>query len=102
MFTISTHDNNIKTCRSGHHLLLRLPESVFVFFAFFLSFLRRSFSCSIGQLIFVVFLLFFISFFFFGGGGGQPGTFFRCNAFNAFSSITFFFGGEGGKSGTFF
>src|ERR1041385_9386106 len=34
MFTISTHDNNIKTCRSGHHLLLRLPEPVFVFCSF--------------------------------------------------------------------
>src|ERR1043166_2615983 len=67
-----------------------------------LLFLRRSFSCSIGQLIFVVFLLFFISFFFFFGGGGRPGTFFRCNAFNAFSSITFFFGGGGGRSVTFF
>src|ERR1043166_2272045 len=67
-----------------------------------LSFLRRSFSWSIGQLIFVVFLLFFISFFFFFGGGGRPVTFFRCNAFNAFSSITFFFGGGGGRSVTFF
>src|ERR1043165_5203491 len=66
-----------------------------------LSFLRRSFSCGIG-LIFVVFLLFFISFFFFFGGGGRPGTFFRCNAFNVFSSITFFFFGGGGLSGTFF
>src|SRR6185436_10330578 len=92
----STHDNNIKTCRSGHHLLLRPPEPVLFFCSFLrtlnrfglaiiisiskilvkkstdpklnlplsrrLSFLRRSFSCSIGQLIFVVFLLFFISF----------------------------------------
>src|ERR1043166_7554157 len=67
-----------------------------------LSFLRHSFSCGIGQLIFVVFLLFFISFFFFFGGEGRPGTFFRCNAFNAFSSITFFFRGGGGRSVTFF
>src|SRR5207248_7576753 len=97
MFTISTHDNNIKTCRFGHHLLLRLPELVFCFFHWFrlaiiisiskmlvkksidlklnlplsrrLSLLWCSFSCSIGQLIFVSSLLFFLSFvtfFFFG------------------------------------
>src|ERR1041385_4363503 len=134
MFTISTHDNNIKTCRSGHHLLLRLPEPVLFFCSFLrtlnqfglaiiisiskilvkkstdlklnlplsrrLSFLRRSFSYGIG-LIFVVFLLFFISFFFFFGGEGRPGTFFKCNAFNAFSSITFFFGGGGGDRARF-
>src|SRR5207302_1365869 len=33
MFTISTHDNNIKTCRFVHHHLLRLPEPVFLFFS---------------------------------------------------------------------
>src|SRR6185437_13435229 len=44
----------------------------------------------------------FYFFFFFFVGGGRPGTFFRCNAFNAFSSITFFGGGGGGRSGTFF
>src|SRR5205823_1627580 len=37
MFTISTHNNNIKTCRFGHHLLLRLPEPVFLFFLSSLS-----------------------------------------------------------------
>src|ERR1043166_3675228 len=96
MFTISTHDNNIKICRSGHYLLLRLPEPVFVFCSFLmtlnrfglaiiisiskilvkksidpklnlplsrrLSFLQCSFSCSIGQLIFVVFLSFLFLF----------------------------------------
>src|SRR5947207_7138584 len=35
MFTISTHDNNIKTCRFGHHHLLRLPEPVFCSFHWF-------------------------------------------------------------------
>src|SRR5436190_20922651 len=35
MFTISTHDNNIKTCRFSHHLLLRLPEPVFYSFHWF-------------------------------------------------------------------
>src|SRR5207237_10288927 len=82
-FTISTHDNNIKTCRFSHHLLLRLPEPVFCSFHWFwlaiiisiskmlvkkstdlklnlplsrhLLLLRRSFSCGIGQLIFVAF-----------------------------------------------
>src|SRR5256714_13486191 len=86
MFTISTHDNNIKTCRFGHHLLLRLPELVFCSFHWFwlaiiisiskmlvkkstdlklnlplshrLSLLWRSFSCGIGQLIFVASPLF--------------------------------------------
>src|SRR5436190_10811135 len=90
MFTISTHDNNIKICRFGHHLLLRLPEPVFCSFHWFwlaiiisiskmlvkkstdlklnlplsrrLSLLRRSFSCGIGQLIFVASPLFFVSF----------------------------------------
>src|SRR5437868_9775844 len=90
MFTISTHDNNIKTCRFGHHFLLRLPEPVFCSFHWFglaiiisiskmlvkkltdlklnlllshrLSFLQHSFSYSIGQLIFVASPLFFISF----------------------------------------
>src|SRR5207248_8354164 len=90
MFTISTYDNNIKTCRSSHHLLLRLPELVFCSFHWFglaiiisiskmlvkkstdlklnlplsccLSFLWCSFSCGIGQLIFVASPLFFISF----------------------------------------
>src|SRR3989440_1490044 len=90
MFTINTHDNNIKTCRSGHHLLLCLPEPVFYSFHWFrlaiiisiskmlvkkstdlklnlplsrrLLFLWCSFSCSISQLIFVASPLFFISF----------------------------------------
>src|SRR5438067_12521652 len=88
MFTISTHDNNIKTCRFSHHLLLRLPKPVFCSFHWFwlaiiisiskmlvkkstdlklnlplsrrLSLLRRSFSCGIGQLIFVASPLFFV------------------------------------------
>src|SRR5438067_5736550 len=88
MFTISTHDNNIKTCRFGHHHLLRLPEPVFCSFHWFwlaiiisiskmlvkkstdlklnlplscrLSLLWRSFSCGIGNL----FLLLLLSFLF--------------------------------------
>src|SRR5213078_287741 len=99
MFTISTHDNNIKTCRSGHHLLLRLPELVFCSFYWFglaiiistskmlstdlklnLPLSRRlslSFSYGIGQLIFVASLLFFISFvtFFFFFIGRRLGMF---------------------------
>src|ERR1044071_6000654 len=112
MFTISTYDNNIKTCRSGHHLPLRLPEPVFVFCSFLgildrfglaiiisiskilvkkstdlklnlplsrhLSLLRRSFSCGIGQLIFVASPLFFISFVtFFFFFGRRSGTFLK-------------------------
>src|ERR1043166_4303556 len=135
MFTISTHDNNIKHA-DPVIIFHYVYQNRFLFFCSFLrilnrfglaiiisiskilvkkstdlklnlplcsrlSFLRRSFSCGIG-LIFVVFLLFFIPFFFFFGGGRRPGTFFRCNTFNAFSSITFFFGGGGGRSGTFF
>ena len=144
MFTISTHDSNIKTCWSGHHLLLRLPEPVFCSFHWFglaiiisiskmlvkkstdlklnlplsrhLLFLRCSFSCGIGQLIFVASPLFFISFitFFFFFIGRWLGTFFKWWIFNAFnalnafcpifstSSITFFFFFIRWRSGTFF
>src|SRR5205085_3526973 len=106
MFTISTHDNNIKTCRFGHHLLLCLPEPVFYSFHWFwlaiiisiskmlvkkstdlklnlplsrrLSLLWHSFSYGFGQLIFVAFPLFFISFVtFFFFFRWRPGTFLK-------------------------
>src|SRR5256885_257376 len=106
MFTISTHDNNIKTCRFGYHLLPLYQNQFFCSFHWFclaiiisiskmlvkkstdlklnlplsrrLSLLRRSFSCGIGQLIFVASPLFFVSFVtFFFFFGRRPGTFLK-------------------------